>query len=47
MSLIPHDLTPVYNATTAKGTGTMQWQRPVYVDHLPRPGNERPARSSR
>ena len=35
MSLIPKDLTPVYKATIAKGTGTRRWQRPVYVDLLP------------
>jgi len=35
MSAIPHDMTPVYKATIAKGTGAIRWQRPVYVDHLP------------
>ena len=34
MSLIPHDLTPVYKATIAKGTSARRWQRPVYVDYL-------------
>jgi formate dehydrogenase (NADP+) beta subunit len=35
MSLIPKDLTPVYKATIAKGTGAKRWQKPVYVDLLP------------
>jgi formate dehydrogenase (NADP+) beta subunit len=39
MSLIPHDLTPIYKATIAKGTSAARWQRPAYVDHLP-PCNE-------
>jgi len=35
MSLIPHDMTPVYKATIAKGTSAARWQRAVFVDHLP------------
>ena len=35
MSLVPKDLTPVYNQTIGKGAGAHRWQRPVYVDHLP------------
>ena len=43
MSLTPHDLTPTYQATIAKGTGALRWQRPVYVDHLPPCNNACPA----
>ena len=35
MSLVPNDLTPVYQHTIGKGAGAHRWQRPVYVDHLP------------
>ena len=35
MSSIPQDMTPVYKATSAKGTSAARWQRPIYVDHLP------------
>ncbi len=35
MSLVPKDLTPVYNQTVGKGAGARRWQRPIYVDHLP------------
>ncbi len=35
MSLIPKDLTPIYQATIGKGAGARRWQHPVYVDHLP------------
>jgi NADPH-dependent glutamate synthase beta subunit-like oxidoreductase len=35
VSLVPKDLTPVYNQTIGKGAGAHRWQRPVYVDHLP------------
>ena len=30
-------------ATLAKGTGALRWQRPVYVDHLPPCNNACPA----
>jgi formate dehydrogenase beta subunit len=43
MSLILKDLTPVYNATIAKGTSPARWQRPVYVDLLPPCNNACPA----
>ena len=43
MSLIPHDMTPVYKATIAKGTSAARWQRAVYVDHLPPCNNACPA----
>ncbi len=39
MSLIPKDLTPVLQETTAKGVGPIRWQHPAWVDHLP-PCNE-------
>src|SRR4051812_32109201 len=35
VSLVPKDLTPVYNQTIGKGAGARRWQRPIYVDHLP------------
>ena len=34
MSLIPGDLTPVYKAAIARGTGASRWQRPAFVDLL-------------
>jgi formate dehydrogenase (NADP+) beta subunit len=43
MSLIPHDLTPVYKATIAKGTSAVRWQQPSYVNHLPPCNNTCPA----
>ncbi len=43
MSLIPKDMTPVYKATIAKGTGAARWQRPIYVDLLPPCNNACPA----
>ena len=43
MSMTPHDLTPVYKATVAKGTSAARWQRPAYVDHLPPCNNTCPA----
>jgi len=35
MSAIPKDMTPVYKATIAKGTGARRWQTAAYVDLLP------------
>ncbi|MBV8243117.1 MAG: glutamate synthase, partial [Hyphomicrobiales bacterium] len=43
MSLIPHDMTPVYKATIAKGASAARWQRAIYVDHLPPCNNACPA----
>ncbi|MBV8592901.1 MAG: FAD-dependent oxidoreductase, partial [Caulobacteraceae bacterium] len=43
MSLIPHDMTPIYKATIAKGTSAQRWQRAAYVDHLPPCNNACPA----
>lgn len=43
MSLIPHDLTPVYKATIAKGTSAIRYQRPTYINHLPPCNNTCPA----
>ena len=43
MSLVPKDLTPVYNETIGKGAGARRWQRPVYVDHLPPSNHACPA----
>ncbi len=37
------DLTPVYQATIAKGTSAQRWQRPTYVAHLPPCNNACPA----
>jgi formate dehydrogenase beta subunit len=39
MSLIPKDLTPELQETTARGAGPVRWQHPLWVDHLP-PCNE-------
>lgn len=39
----PLDMTPVYKATIAKGTGAARWQRAVFVDHLPPCNNACPA----
>jgi formate dehydrogenase (NADP+) beta subunit len=43
MSMTPHDLTPIYKATIAKGTNAVRWQRPEYVSHLPPCNNACPA----
>ena len=43
MTLIPKDMTPVYKATIAKGTGAMRRQRAAYVDLLPPCNNACPA----
>jgi len=43
MTLIPHDMTPVYKATIGKGTQAIRWQRPIYVDLLPPCNNACPA----
>jgi len=43
MSMTPHDLTPVYKATVARGTSAARWQKPAYVDHLPPCNNACPA----
>jgi formate dehydrogenase (NADP+) beta subunit len=43
MTLIPKDMTPVYKATVAKGTGAMRWQQAAYVNLLPPCNNTCPA----
>jgi formate dehydrogenase (NADP+) beta subunit len=43
MTLIPKDLTPFYQATIAKGTNAVRWQRATYVDLLPPCNNACPA----
>jgi formate dehydrogenase beta subunit len=43
MTLIPKDMTPVYKAAIAKGTGAMRWQQAAYVNLLPPCNNTCPA----